>query len=241
LEACEVRGIRVGHTPDVLTETVADTAFALMAAVVRRIPKGAAIVRENRWGIWDPWANLGDDLHGSTLGILGMGRIGQAIARRAAGFAMNVVYSSPSDKRLPDATHLAIDELLGVADLVVLAAPLTPGTRHLIGAAQLGSMKDSSYLINVARGGLVDTAALVDALQGGVIRGAALDVTDPEPLPPGHPLLAMENCLIVPHIGSASINTRRAMAQLAVDNLITGLAGGTMPARFRSRSLVPDQ
>ncbi|HLF44668.1 MAG TPA: D-glycerate dehydrogenase [Acidimicrobiia bacterium] len=240
LEACAVRGIRVGHTPDVLTETVADTAFALMAAVVRRILEGAAIVRENRWGIWDPWANLGDDLHGSTLGIVGMGRIGQAIARRAAGFAMNVVYSSPSDKRLPDATHLAIDELLGMADLVVLAAPLTPGTRHLIGAAQLGSMKDSSYLINVARGGLVDTAALVDALQRGAIRGAALDVTDPEPLPPGHPLLAMENCLIVPHIGSASINTRRAMARLAVDNLITGLGGGTMAAPFRTGSVGPD-
>lgn len=240
VEACEMRGIRIGHTPDVLTETVADTAFALMAAVVRRIPEGATIVRENRWGIWDPWAMLGGDLHGSTLGIVGMGRIGQAIARRAAGFAMTIVYSSPTEKDLPGARHLPLDELLSEADLVVLAAPLAPSTRHLIGAAQLEAMRDTSYLINMARGGLVDTMALVAALQGGAIAGAALDVTDPEPLPPGHPLLAIENCLIVPHIGSASINARRGMAQMAVDNLIAGLAGTTMPAQFGARSVVPD-
>jgi len=240
LEACQARGVRIGHTPDVLTETVADTAFALMAAVVRRLPEGAAIVRENRWGVWDPWANLGGDLHGSTLGIVGMGRIGQAIARRAAGFAMSVVYSSPSEKDLPDGRRLSLDDLLHEADLVVLAAPLTASTRHLIGTPQLESMKDTSYLINVARGGLVDTGALVGALERGLIAGAALDVTDPEPLPPGHPLLTMENCLIVPHIGSASINARRAMARLAVDNLIAGLAGTRMPAEFGGGSTVPD-
>ena len=232
LAACRDRGVRVGHTPDVLTETVADTAFALMAAVVRQLPQGAAIVRESRWGIWDPWANLGGDLHGSTLGIIGMGRIGQAIARRAAGFAMDVTYSSPSEKLVPDAQRLPLGQLLERSDLVVLSAPLTPLTRHLIGASELQSMKPSAFLINIARGGLVDTGALVVALETGAIGGAALDVTDPEPLPPGHPLLVMENCLIVPHIGSASINARRGMAQLAVDNLIAGLAGSDMPAEF---------
>nr|MDP9495887.1 D-glycerate dehydrogenase [Actinomycetota bacterium] len=232
LEACAGRGIRIGHTPDVLTETVADTAFALMAAAVRRLPEGAAIVRENRWGIWDPWANLGGDLHGSTLGIVGMGRIGQAISNRARGFAMDVVYASTRDKNLPDAKRLPLDRLLAQADLVVLCAPLTPETRHLIGSTELESMKNTAHLINIARGGLVDTEALVDALQRGVIGGAALDVTDPEPLPVGHPLLALENCLIVPHIGSASIKARRGMARLAVDNLIAGLAGGPMPAEF---------
>ncbi len=232
IAACRAHGIRIGHTPDVLTETVADTAFALMAAVVRRLPQGAAIVRESRWGIWDPWANLGGDLHGATLGIVGMGRIGQAIARRAAGFTMDVIYSSPSEKAVPDARRLSLSELLQEADLVVLSAPLTPQTRHLIGASELESMKPSAFLINISRGGLVDTEALVDALKEGTIGGAALDVTDPEPLPPGHPLLDMENCLIVPHIGSASISARRGMAQLAVDNLMAGLAGGEMPAEF---------
>ncbi len=239
LEGCSARGIRIGHTPDVLTETVADTAFALMAAVVRRLPEGAAIVRENRWGVWDPWANLGGDLHGSTLGIVGMGRIGQAIANRASGFAMDVIYTSPRDKNLPGVRRLPLGRLLAEADLVVLAAPLTPETRHLIAAAQLESMKTTAHLINIARGGLVDTEALVDALQRGVICGAALDVTDPEPLPMGHPLLALENCLIVPHIGSASIKARRGMAQLAVDNLLAGLAGTEMPAEFESRSPGP--
>ena len=240
VDACLARGIRIGHTPDVLTETVADTAFALMAAVVRRIPQGAAIVRESRWGIWDPWANLGGDLHGSTIGIIGMGRIGQAIARRAAGFAMKVVYSSPSDKGLPDAMRLPLSQLLHESDLVVLSAPLTAGTRHLIGAAELESMKPTAFLVNIARGGLIDTDALVVALQGREIGGAALDVTEPEPLPPGHPLLGLENCLIVPHIGSASTSARRGMAQLAVDNLIAGLAGDSMPAEFTAPAVVRD-
>jgi lactate dehydrogenase-like 2-hydroxyacid dehydrogenase len=234
IAACRQRGILIGHTPDVLTETVADTAFALMAAVVRRIPEGIDMVRQGQWGIWDPWAMLGGDLHGSTLGIVGMGRIGSAIARRAGGFEMKVLYASPTAKDVPGSTRVELGELLERADIVVLAAPLTPGTRNLISAAELDRMKRTAYLVNVARGGLVDTDALVDGLRSSRIAGAALDVTDPEPLPAGHPLLAMENCLVVPHIGSASMSARRGMASLAVANLIAGLDGGQMPAPFGS-------
>ena len=232
IASCLQRGILIGHTPDVLTETVADTAFALMAAVVRRIPEGIDVVREGRWGVWDPWAMLGGDLHGATLGIVGMGRIGSAVARRATGFDMRVLYSSPSEKAGSGATHVELDELLTTADIVVLTAPLTAGTRHLIGREQLEAMRPSSFLVNVARGALVDTEALVQALQEGRIAGAALDVTDPEPLPPDHPLVALGNCLVVPHIGSASVRARRGMASLAVDNLIAGLDDRPMPAPF---------
>ena len=185
--ACRQRGIMIGHTPDVLTETVADTAFALMAAVVRRIPEGIDVVRDGRWGVWDPWAMLGGDLHGATLGIVGMGRIGSALARRATGFDMRVLYSSPSEKAVSGATHVGLDELLTASDIVVLTAPLTAATRHLIGRQELNRMRPSSFLVNVARGALVDTQALVQALEEGRIAGAALDVTDPEPLPPDHP------------------------------------------------------
>jgi lactate dehydrogenase-like 2-hydroxyacid dehydrogenase len=233
ISACRRRGILVGHTPDVLTETVADTAFALISAIVRRIPEGMDMVREGRWGVWDPWAMLGGDLHGSTLGIVGMGRIGSAIARRAAGFDMEVLYASPSGKEVPGSTRVRLEELLERADIVVLTAPLTPETRHLIAAPELGRMRRSAHLVNVARGGLVDTDALVDALRSSRIAGAALDVTDPEPLPAGHPLLGMANCLIVPHIGSASVSARRGMASLAVANLISGLDGGRMPAPYQ--------
>lgn len=232
IAACRQRGILVGHTPDVLTETVADTAFALMAAIVRRIPEGMDMVRQGRWGVWDPWAMLGGDLHGSTLGIVGMGRIGSAIARRAHGFEMQVLYASPAEKEVPGSTRVDLEELLERADIVVLTAPLTSDTRNLISAGELDRMKRSAYLVNVARGGLVDTDALVDGLRSSKITGAALDVTEPEPLPAGHALLDMENCLVVPHIGSASVSARRGMASLAVANLIAGLDGGLMPAPF---------
>ncbi len=234
VDACLKRGIMIGHTPDVLTETVADTAFALMAAIVRRIPEGIDMVREGRWGVWDPWAMLGADLYGATLGIVGMGRIGSAVAKRAGGFDMRVLYASPSEKSVPGATHVGLAELLSESDIVLLAAPLTAETSHLVGREELESMKPSSFLVNVARGGLVHTEALVDALEAGRIAGAALDVTDPEPLPPGHPLLAMSSCLVVPHIGSASVRARRGMASLAVDNLIAGLEGRPLPAPLLS-------
>lgn len=228
--ACHDHGVAVGHTPDVLTETTADTAFALMAAAVRRFSEGEALVRAGAWGQWDPWHFLSGDLHGSTIGIIGMGRIGQAIARRARGFDMPVLYTSRSRKEVPDAVWVELDELLRRADLVVVAAPLNDETRGLIGRSQLALMRETAYLVNIARGPLVDTSALVDALAEGSIGGAALDVTDPEPLPPDHPLLAFPNCLVVPHIGSATVPARRAMARLAVANLVAYLRGEPMPA-----------
>lgn len=235
LEACARAGVTVGHTPDVLTDTVADTAWALLAAVVRRLPEGEREVRSGRWGPWEPMHLAGGDLHGSTLGIVGMGRIGQAVARRASGFDMEIIYSSPSKvERVGELVTL--DQLLQRADHVVLCTRLDESTRGLIGARELGSMKDTAYLVNVSRGPVVDTMALVDALGRNEIAGVALDVTDPEPLPADHPLLAFDNCLVVPHIASASVKTRRAMADLAIDNLIAGLDGKEMPARYHTGS-----
>lgn len=230
LEACRSRGVTVGHTPDVLTETTADTAFALMAAAVRRLSEGEAIVRSGEWGPWNPWHFLSGDLHGVTLGIVGMGRIGQAIARRADGFDMRVLYTARTAKELPDATRADLGELLELSDVVVIAVPLDDETRGMIGRAELALMKQTAFLVNIARGPIVDTDALVEALADGIIGGAALDVTDPEPLPPDHPLLDFPNCLVVPHIGSATVPARRAMAGLAVANLVAYLRREPMPA-----------
>lgn len=229
---CERLGIQVGHTPDVLTETVADTAFALLASIVRRLPEGERIVRRGQWGPWSPTFLNGRDLHGTTLGIVGMGRIGRAVSHRCHGFDMEVVYTSRSAAPDVMAERLELPELLGRADHVVICVPLNPETQHLIGRAELDMMKESAYLVNVSRGPVVDTAALVEALAVGAIAGAALDVTDPEPLPADHPLLSLDNCLVVPHIASSSLRTREAMASLAVENLIAGLEGRDMPARY---------
>jgi len=231
LTACAERGIVIGHTPDVLTETVADTAFALLAAVVRRIPEGEREVRSGGWGPWEMFHLAGGDLHGTTIGVVGMGRIGQAIARRAVGFDMEVIYASPSRKDI-SAEHVSLNQLLERSDHIVLCTRLDRSTRHLISNEQLAMMRPTSYLVNVARGPVVDTDALVTALSEGRIAGAALDVTDPEPLPPDHTLLDLENCLVVPHIASASVRTRRAMASLAVDNLIAGLEHQPLPASY---------
>jgi glyoxylate reductase len=217
LDAATARGIPVGNTPDVLTETTAELAFALMLAVARRIVEADAYVRAGRWGPWLPDLLLGHDLHASTLGIVGFGRIGRAVARRAEGFGMTVIHGIP------------LEELLERSDFVSLHAPLTPETRGLIGAAELERMKPSAILINTARGPLVDTNALADALRGGAIAGAGLDVTDPEPLPADHPLLNAPNLVVAPHIGSASHRTRESMADMAVDNLLAALAGERMP------------
>jgi glyoxylate reductase len=217
LDAATARGIPVGNTPDVLTETTADLAFGLMLAIARRLVEGDRYVREGRWGAWSPDLLLGRDLHAATLGIVGFGRIGKAVARRAEGFGMTVLHGIP------------LEELLERSDFVSLHAPLTASTRGLIGAAELERMKPTAFLVNTARGPLVDTVALGKALQTGKIAGAALDVTDPEPLPADHPLLQAPNLVIAPHIGSASHRTREAMADMAADNLLAALAGEQMP------------
>jgi glyoxylate reductase len=217
LAAATARGIPVGNTPDVLTETTAELAFALMLAAARRIVEADSYVREGRWGEWSPDLLLGHDLSGATLGIVGYGRIGQAVARQARGFDMTVLHGIP------------LHDLLERSDFVSLHAPLTPETRGLIGDVELARMKPSAILINTARGPLVDTMALERALTRGQIAGAALDVTDPEPLPSDHPLLKAPNLVIAPHIGSASHRTREAMADMTVDNLLAGLAGERMP------------
>jgi glyoxylate reductase len=222
LEAAAERGIPVGNTPDVLTDATADLAFALLLALARRIPEGAAQVREGRWRTWEPAGDLGADLSGATLGIVGRGRIGDAVARRAAGFGMDVVASSRR-------SGVPLPEMLERADFVSLHCPLTPATRHLMGTEALARMKPTAYLINTARGGVVDQTALRLALIAGEIAGAALDVTDPEPLPAGDPLLEAPNLLVVPHVGSATVRTRERMAEMAVENLLAALAGRQMP------------
>jgi glyoxylate reductase len=219
LEAAAARGVAVGRTPDVLTDATADLAFALILAAARRLAQGAAAVRAGEWVTWEPAGDLGVEVSGATLGIVGWGRIGQAVARRAAGFAMEVIHSRPTP----------LDELLERADFVSLHIPLGPATHHLIDAPALARMKPSAVLVNTARGPIVDQAALAAALHAAELAGAALDVTDPEPLPAGDPLLDAPNLLVVPHIGSATVHTRARMADLAVDNLLAALAGEPMP------------
>ena len=235
--AAQARGIAVGNTPGVLTEATADLAFALLLAAARRLFEAAAYVREGRWQTWEPMALLGADLSGAALGIVGLGRIGRAVARRAAGFDLRVIACSPG--LLPDEAAAAgaeladLDTLLRESDFVSLHVPLNDSTRHLINRERLALMKPSAMLINTARGPIVDQNALVDALQRGVIAGAALDVTDPEPLPANHPLLALPNAIVVPHIGSASRRTRDRMAQMAAENLLAGLRGAPLPNAVR--------
>jgi lactate dehydrogenase-like 2-hydroxyacid dehydrogenase len=219
LEAATARGIPVGHTPEVLTGATADLAVGLMLAIARRIPEGDRLVREGKWPPWGPEVFLGRDLTDAIVGIVGFGRIGQAVARRVEGFDAKVIHTR----------DVPLDELLERSDFVSLHAPLTPETRGMIDAAALERMKPTAYLVNTARGPLVDTDALTRALHEGQIAGAALDVTDPEPLPGDHPLLAAPQLVVVPHIGSATHATRRAMAELAVTNLLAGLAGERMP------------
>jgi lactate dehydrogenase-like 2-hydroxyacid dehydrogenase len=222
VEAATARGIPVGHTPDVLTGSTADLAVGLMLSVARRIPEGDRLVRGGHWPDWGPQTFVGRDLHGATVGIVGFGRIGRAVAQRVKGFDAEVLHTSRSG-------GVPVDELLERSDFVTLHPPLTSETRGMIGAAALERMKPTAYLVNTGRGPLVDTEALTRALHGGAIAGAAIDVTDPEPLPAGHPLLDAPNLVVVPHIGSDTYSTREAMADLAVDNLLAGLAGRAMP------------
>ncbi len=222
LAAAQRRGIAVGNTPDVLTDATADLAFALLLAAARRLPQSAEAVADGRWGTWQPNGFLGADLVGATLGLVGAGRIGEAVAKRAAGFDMNLLKTtSRGGTPLP--------QLLAQSDFVSLHVPLTPQTRHLIDAAALARMKPTAILVNTARGQVIDQQALIAALHAGTIAGAALDVTDPEPLPPDHPLLQAPNVLVLPHVGSATTRTRTRMTELAVDNILAGLAGTPLP------------
>jgi len=215
--ACTRRGIPVGNTPGVLTETTADLAWALLMAAARRLVEGDRYVRAGNWKTWGPMLLMGPDVHGATIGIVGFGRIGQAVARRAKGFGMRIVYHDL--QRVPksveaafDATYMTLEGLLHESDFVSLHTVLSPETKGLINAERLGWMKPTAVLVNTSRGPVVDSMALVDALKAGTIAAAALDVTDPEPLPEDHPLVELENCLVVPHIASASRATRGKMA-----------------------------
>ena len=232
--ACARRGVAVGNTPGVLTETTADLAWALLMAAARRIPEGDRYVRTGQWKTWGPLTLLGPDVHGATIGIVGFGRIGQAVARRAKGFGMEILVHNrtPIDPAIAaelGAATLTLDELLPRSDFVSLHVNLTAETRHLIDAETLSWMQPTAVLINTARGAVVDQAALADALDAGTIFGAALDVTDPEPIPMDDRLVGRDDCLIVPHIASASRATRGRMAQMAAANLVAGVRGEPLP------------
>jgi glyoxylate reductase len=222
LAAVTAAGIPVGNTPGVLTDSTADLAIALMLAAGRRLTEGDRLVRDDGWQAWSPGFMLGRDLHGTTVGIVGGGRIGRAVAARLEPFGCEVIVAGRDRDSL--------DRALAESDFVSLHCPLTPETRHLIGEPELRAMRETSYLVNTARGPIVDTEALERALHEGWIAGAGLDVTDPEPLPGDHSLLGAPNLTVVPHVGSATHRTRAAMADLAVDNLLAALAGERMPS-----------
>lgn len=222
------RGIAVTNTPGVLTETTADLTWALLLAVARRIVEADNFVRAGKWKGWAPMQLLGTDVHGKTLGIVGLGRIGAAVARRAIGFNMKIVYyderrNEEAEKEL-GIKHVTLDELLKTSDFVTIHVPLLPTTHHLIGERELNMMKPTAYLINTARGPVIDERALIKALQERKIAGAALDVFEREPEVPQE-LIKMSNVILVPHIGSASVETRTKMAMIAVENLLAVLRG----------------
>ncbi len=239
--AATARGVAVCNTPDALTETTADFAFALLMAAARRIVEGAEYVRAGKWQTWGPKLLMGRDLYGATLGIVGFGRIGKEVAKRAQGFGMTLLaYDSYEDEaaaREFGVTYRSLDALLRESDFVTLHVALTPETTHLIGARELALMKPEAILVNAARGPVVDTAALVEALREGKIGGAALDVTDPEPLPADHPLVKLSNALVVPHIASATVATRDRMATTAATNLLAVLRDERPPHIVNSEVL----
>ena len=224
------RGVLVTNTPGALTETTADLTFALILAIARRVVEAAQFVKEGKWKAWSPTLLLGEDVHGKTIGIIGFGRIGQAVARRARGFDMEVLYYDYKGRVFDGGKRCdTLDELLSRADFVSLHIPSKPENRKLVDKRFFEKMKPTAFFINVARGDLVDTDALVEALREKRIKGAALDCTDPEPLPKDHPLLGLDNCIVLPHIGSASDKTRNEIAKLAAINLIKALSGEMPP------------
>jgi glyoxylate reductase len=231
--AATARGVAVCNTPGVLTETTADFAFTLLVTAARRVVEGVDYVRAGRWKTWGPTLLLGRDLYGATIGIIGFGRIGKEMAKRASGFDMRILaYDSFRDEGAAKelgVTFVELDQLLRESDFVSLHCALTPETLHLIGTRELALMKPEAVLVNAARGPVVDTDALTEALRNGTIWSAALDVTDPEPLPADHPLISLTNCIVVPHIASATVATRNKMATLAVQNALSVLQGKNPP------------
>jgi len=228
--ACTRRGIPAGNTPGVLTETTADLAFALLMSAARRIPESVEYVRQDRWKTWGPMLLMGVDIHDATLGIVGFGRIGREMARRGRGFGMEILYqdvhpASAEDEAELGARRVEMDELLRESDFITLHVNLTDETHHLIDTDALRAMKPTAVLVNTSRGPVVDPDALEQALRAGEIFAAGLDVTEPEPLPADHPLVGLSNCVVVPHIASASKVTRGKMAAMAAANLLAGLRG----------------
>jgi len=230
--AATERGIPVGNTPGILTDATADMAFALMMAAGRRVVEAEKFLRAGKWKTWGPSMLLGVDFAGATLGIIGFGRIGQAVSKRATGFGMRILYydHSASDSALGlNAVSTDLDTLLAESDFVSLHVPLTPDTHLMVDANFLSRMKPNAVLVNTARGGVLDQSALYETLKDERIFAAALDVTDPEPLPLDSPLLELDNCIIVPHIASASVQSRDMMSYLSAKNLIAGLNGERLP------------
>ncbi|TDF92527.1 2-hydroxyacid dehydrogenase [Paenibacillus piri] len=233
------RGIPVGHTPGVLSEAVADLTFTLMLAAARKVVEGMAYIREGRWRGWGPMLFTGRDVYRATIGIIGMGSIGRGVARRAAGFDMRILYHNrkpdPEAEKQLGAEYCDLDTLLRQSDYVVMLAPATPETHRMIGARQFALMKPNAIFVNTSRGGNVDEQALVRALKGGTIWGAGLDVFEQEPIRPDHPLLALDNVVTLPHIGSATLDTRMNMAALAAQNILHVL-NGEPPAHCANRA-----
>jgi glyoxylate reductase len=231
--AAAARGVPVGNTPGILDGATADMAFALLLAAGRRLVEGDRYARGPDFLRYDPSYLIGREIHGAVLGIIGLGRIGEQVARRARAFDMTVLYCNrrrrPAAEESLGARHVSRDELLAASDYVVLTVPLTAETHRLIGRAELARMKATAILVNIARGAVVDTDALTEALTARRIYAAALDVTDPEPLPRGHPLLRLDNVVITPHLGSATEQTRRRMAEMSVENLTAGLERRPLP------------
>lgn len=234
VEAATRRGICVTNTPGILTETTADCAWALLLAAARRIAEADRFVRARRWiHGWGPRMFLGSDIHGKTLGIIGLGRIGSAVARRAKGFNMRIIYHDVIRRKDLEGelgiTFKSLDEVLTEADFITIHVPLTKETRHMIGQRELSMMKETAYLVNTSRGPVVDEAALYRALKEGAIAGAALDVFEQEPIGPDNPLLELDNIVLTPHIASASVETRIKMAVVAAKNLVSVLRGEEPP------------
>ena len=238
VQAATARGIAIGNTPGVLTETTADMAWSLLMCAGRRIVEGMDYVRAGKWKTWGPMLLLGQDVHGATLALLGLGRIGSAMARRATGFDMRVIYYDPYRREDMEKdlgiTYVDLDTLFREADFLSVHTPLTPETHHILNRDRFRQMKNTAILVNSARGPIVDTMALYEALRDGQIAGAGLDVTDPEPIHADHPLLTLPNVVVCPHTASGTVETRSRMAEIAADNIIAGLNGQLLPAQVNA-------